>query len=87
LMLLFLPFFINKFNMIRSNFFKPLYKPLMILFVLDLLILGWIGGQPVSQPYFFIGQVATFLYFSFFVFFACSSIVEQYILKFYYYFK
>jgi ubiquinol-cytochrome c reductase cytochrome b subunit len=73
--------------MIRSNFFKPLYKPLMILFVLDLLILGWIGGQPVSQPYLFIGQLATVFYFLLFLFFACSSIVEQYVLRFFYYFK
>ena len=86
LLLLFLPFFVNRFNMIRSNFFKPLYKPLMILFVLDLLVLGWIGGEPVSQPYLFIGQAATVFYFLFFIFFACSSIVEQYVLKFYYYF-
>jgi len=87
LLLLFLPFFVNKFNMIRSNFFKPLYKPLMLLFVLDLLILGWIGGQPVSQPYLFIGQAATVFYFLLFFFFACSSIVEQYVLRFFYYFK
>lgn len=87
LLLLFLPFFVNKFNMIRSNFFKPLYKPLMLLFILDVLILGWIGGQPVSQPYLFIGQVATVSYFLLFVFFACSSIVEQYVLRFFYYFK
>jgi len=40
LLLLFLPFFINKFNMVRSNVFKPIYKPLMLLFILDLLILG-----------------------------------------------
>jgi ubiquinol-cytochrome c reductase cytochrome b subunit len=73
--------------MIRSNFFKPLYKPLMLLFVLDLLILGWIGGQPVSQPYLFIGQAATVFYFLLFFFFACSSIVEQYVLRFFYYFK
>jgi len=83
LLLLFLPFFINKFNMIRSNVFKPLYKPLMILFVLDLLILGWIGGQPVSQPYLFIGQVATAFYFLFFLFFSFSSMIEQSVFKFY----
>lgn len=87
MLLLFLPFFVNKFNMIRSNVFKPLYKPLMLLFVLDVLILGWIGGQPVSQPFLFIGQVATMLYFLFFLFMSCSSIIEQYILRFYYYLK
>ncbi|MGZ8886838.1 MAG: hypothetical protein ACXW1A_01050 [Nitrososphaeraceae archaeon] len=40
LLLLFLPFFVNRFTLIRSNFFKPFYKSLMILFVIDLLILG-----------------------------------------------
>lgn len=57
----------------------------MLLFVVNLLILGWIGGESVDQPYYFIGQMATFIYFLFFVFFLFSSTIEQYVLKFYYY--
>lgn len=82
LLLLFLPFFINRFTLIRSNFFKPFYKSLMILFVIDLLFLGWVGGQPVEEPFLFIGKVATFLYFIFFLFCFFSGLIEQYINRF-----
>jgi ubiquinol-cytochrome c reductase cytochrome b subunit len=82
LLLLFLPFFINRFTLIRSNFFKPFYKSLMILFVIDLLFLGWVGGQPVEEPFLFIGKVSTFLYFIFFIFCFFSGLVEQYINRF-----
>lgn len=87
ILLLFLPFFVNRFNLIRSNIFKPLFKPLMMLFALDLLILGWIGGQPVEEPYFIIGQAATIFYFGFFVFFGVASVFEHYVLKFYNYLR
>ncbi len=87
ILLLFLPFFVNRFNLIRSNVFKPLFKPLMMLFALDLLILGWIGGQPVEEPYYSIGQAATIFYFGFFISFGIASILEYYILKFYNYLK
>jgi ubiquinol-cytochrome c reductase cytochrome b subunit len=73
--------------LIRSNVFKPLFKPLMMLFALDLLILGWIGGQPVEEPYYSIGQAATIFYFGFFISFGIASILEYYILKFYNYLK
>jgi hypothetical protein len=33
----------------------------------DSLILGWIGGKPVEYPYIIIGQIATVIYFGFFL--------------------
>ena len=36
-------------------------------FVVDCLILGWIGQKPVEYPYVEVGQVATFYYFLFLV--------------------
>ena len=82
LLLLFLPFFINRFTLVRSNFFKPFYKSLMILFVIDLLFLGWVGGQPVEEPFLFIGKLATIFYFIFFIFCFFSGLIEQYINRF-----
>jgi len=79
ILLLFLPFFINRFTLVRSNFFKPFYKSLMILFVIDLLFLGWVGGQPVEEPFLFIGKMATIFYFIFYIFCFFSGIIEQYI--------
>lgn len=48
---------------IRSSMFRPLYKKLFWLFVLDWFILGWIGGNNPEYPYLEIGQVATGFYF------------------------
>jgi ubiquinol-cytochrome c reductase cytochrome b subunit len=35
---------------------------------MDFIILAWIGGQPVEEPYYAIGQIATFYYFFYFIF-------------------
>lgn len=61
LVLLVLPY-INT-SQIRSSMFRPLYKKLFWLFVLDWFILGWIGGNNPEYPYLEIGQVATGFYF------------------------
>jgi ubiquinol-cytochrome c reductase cytochrome b subunit len=82
LFLLFLPFFVNKFTLVRSNYFKPFYKMLISLFVIDLLVLGWVGGQPVEEPFLFIGKVATVFYFVFFALCFFSGLIEQYINRF-----
>jgi quinol-cytochrome oxidoreductase complex cytochrome b subunit len=48
---------------IRSSNFRPLYKIVLSFFIIDVLILGWIGGNVVEYPYIEIGQIATFFYF------------------------
>lgn len=83
LVLLFLPLVVGKWNLIRSVYFKPFIKILMVIFVINVLILGWIGGQPVIPPYYFIGQVSTFIYFFIFFLLLVSSIIENIILKTY----
>lgn len=77
-----MPFFINRFTLVRSNFFKPFYKSLISLFIIDLLILGWVGGQPVEEPFLFIGKVATIFYFIFYLLCLFSGLIEQYINRF-----
>nr|WFG74056.1 cytochrome b [Cavernulicola chilensis] len=52
---------------IRSSAFRPLYKKLFWTLFATVLILGWIGGQAVEDPYILIGQVATAYYFSYFL--------------------
>jgi ubiquinol-cytochrome c reductase cytochrome b subunit len=61
LVLLLLP--ILNTSEIRSSMFRPLYKKFFWLFVLNGLILGWIGGCAPEPPYLEIGQFATFFYF------------------------
>jgi quinol-cytochrome oxidoreductase complex cytochrome b subunit len=63
--LLLLPF-INT-SEIRSTYFRPIFKQFFWLFVVDCIILGWIGQKPVESPFIEIGQLATVYYFMFFL--------------------
>lgn len=52
---------------IRSLLFRTFSKILFWIFVVDCLVLGWIGGKPIESPYYEIGQFATVFYFSYFL--------------------
>nr|AGN31136.1 cytochrome b [Thrichomys laurenteus] len=47
----------------RSMTFRPLSQCLLWLLVANLIILTWIGGQPVEPPFISIGQLASISYF------------------------
>nr|BAF48076.1 cytochrome b [Hynobius tokyoensis] len=51
----------------RSLTFRPMTQILFWLMVSNTLILTWIGGQPVEQPFIEIGQAASTLYFVLFL--------------------
>nr|YP_010166096.1 cytochrome b [Carcharhinus brachyurus]QRV60056.1 cytochrome b [Carcharhinus brachyurus] len=51
----------------RSIIFRPMTQVFFWLLVANSIILTWIGGQPVEQPFIMVGQIASISYFSLFL--------------------
>jgi ubiquinol-cytochrome c reductase cytochrome b subunit len=54
---------------IRSNAFRPLMRLFYWLFLVNFLLLMYLGGQHVEEPFITLGQLATTFYFSWFLIF------------------
>ncbi len=58
---------VKKDQVISLNILNPEFRPLsrlfFWLFVTDVLLLGWLGGKPVEDPYISLGFIATLFYF------------------------
>nr|YP_009541983.1 cytochrome b [Neogoniolithon spectabile]AYR06653.1 cytochrome b [Neogoniolithon spectabile] len=68
---------------IRSSRFRPLYRFFYYSIVSCCLILGWIGGMPVEEPYVLIGQIASLYYFAYFlVILPLLGLLEKFLLEF-----
>nr|ADD49697.1 cytochrome b [Gekko swinhonis] len=48
----------------RSNMFRPFAQLMFWSLTTNVLILTWIGGQPVEDPFIYIGQMASLSYFA-----------------------
>lgn len=67
---------------IRSSRFRPLYKFFFWSLLGNCLLLGWIGGMPVEDPYILIGQILSIYYFYYFVLILpFLGKIEKYLLK------
>ena len=52
---------------VRSATFRPIYKKLFWVFLINTLVLGWVGSKPAEGLYLIIGRVTTIYYFLHFI--------------------
>ncbi len=54
---------------VKSARYRPIYRWAVALFVINFLILGWVGGKEAEEPYVTIAQLSTIYYFLHFLVF------------------
>nr|YP_010490433.1 cytochrome b [Gibbosaverruca weijiai]UWM12919.1 cytochrome b [Gibbosaverruca weijiai] len=69
----------------KSNYqslsFYPISKILFWIYISTTILLTWIGGMPVEDPYILMGQILTFIYFLFFLLCPISNLTWDMIIK------
>ncbi|MFZ2587960.1 MAG: cytochrome b N-terminal domain-containing protein [Alphaproteobacteria bacterium] len=75
LILLILPWLDS--SKVRSARYRPLYRQFYWVFVVNFIVLGWVGGKPPEGMYVLIAQGATAYYFLFFALLPVIAKVEK----------
>jgi ubiquinol-cytochrome c reductase cytochrome b subunit len=65
LLLFFLPW-IDR-SPVRSGNYRPRFRQFFWILMLDLIVLGYVGGKPAEEPFVMISQAATIYYFAHFL--------------------
>lgn len=79
LLILFILPLSSNINKQRISFY-PITQILFWILISSWVILTWIGGRPVEDPYILIGQLFTIIYFSFFILHPLSTKTWDYLL-------
>lgn len=80
-MLAVLPFIHKSF--LRNSRFKPSYYVSILLFISINVLLGYIGGKPIEDPFLSLGQFLTLAYFTFFPLTLVLEQVDYSMMKFF----
>jgi ubiquinol-cytochrome c reductase cytochrome b subunit len=76
LLLFFLPW-LDK-SPVRSGAYRPMFRIFFVILLVDIGVLGWLGGLPAEEPYVMMSQVATMYYFAhFLIILPILSMVEK----------
>jgi ubiquinol-cytochrome c reductase cytochrome b subunit len=76
LLLFFLPW-LDK-SPVRSGSYRPMFRIFFVILLIDVGVLGWLGGLPAEEPYVMLSQVATMYYFAhFLIILPILSMVEK----------
>ena len=68
-------------SVLKGLSFRPLGKVLYWFFMVNFILLTWIGSKPVEDPYIFIGQLSSIFYFAYFlIMIPVSGLIENYII-------
>ena len=81
MMFAFMPF-LDRSRIPGGAHFRPFYRIQFFLFIIDMLVLGYVGYTPPTDQTLLIGQIATLCYFgSFFLIPLISKIEERWLIK------
>lgn len=61
---------VEKNGMVRSPIFRPVFQPIFWFFILAFVFLGWLGGEPICEPYTTLSRIMGVYYFAYFLVFA-----------------
>ena len=65
---------------LRSSSLKPILFTIVLIFIAICVLLGYLGGKPIEQPFLFLGQLCTAGYFSFFIIIVIVERLDYYFL-------
>jgi len=57
--------------------YRPWYRAMFYLFIVDIFVLGYVGSQPVTDNIVLLGRIATFIYFGTFLLLPFVSKIEE----------